>query len=56
MQALILELTVYISFSFPVTKNEINFHSAAKDNDLESIKKLLREKVDINCKNNVSVH
>ncbi|CAG2214126.1 unnamed protein product [Mytilus edulis] len=36
-----------------VTKNEINFHSAAKDNDLESIKKLLREKVDINCKNNL---
>lgn len=42
-------------YCFSVTKGEINFHKAAKENDLESVRKLLSEyHVNVNCKNNVS--
>ncbi|XP_060062502.1 ankyrin repeat and death domain-containing protein 1A-like [Ylistrum balloti] len=36
-----------------MTKGEINFHNAAKENDLPAIEKLLTDRVDINCKNNL---
>ncbi|XP_052699720.1 ankyrin repeat and death domain-containing protein 1A-like isoform X4 [Crassostrea angulata] len=37
-----------------MTKGEINFHKAAKENDLESVRKLLSEyHVNVNCKNNL---
>lgn len=45
----------YTYIAFSVTKGEINFHKAAKENDLESVRKLLSEyHVNVNCKNNVS--
>ena len=41
-------------FALSVTKGEINFHKAAKENDLESVRKLLSEhRINVNCKNNV---
>ncbi|XP_048736719.1 ankyrin repeat and death domain-containing protein 1A-like isoform X1 [Ostrea edulis] len=37
-----------------MTKGEINFHKAARENDLESVRKLLSEhRVNVNCKNNL---
>ncbi|XP_062569543.1 ankyrin repeat and death domain-containing protein 1A-like isoform X1 [Saccostrea cucullata] len=37
-----------------MTKGEVNFHKAARENDLESVRKLLSEhRINVNCKNNL---
>lgn len=37
-----------------MTKREIGLHKAAKDNDVAMVDQILSERIDINCKNNVS--
>lgn len=39
---------------FSVLDTEKSLHSAAKDNDVEKIKSLLANKLDVNARNNVS--
>ena len=41
-------------FSVAVTKNELLLHEAARKDDVEKIQQLIREKTDVNARNNVS--
>lgn len=48
-----LQETSHVTFVFSVLRREIALHEACKSNKLEAVAKILEEKIDINCKNNV---
>ena len=39
---------------FPVLKQELVLHEAARKNNIDKVKELIQKKVDVNAKNNVS--
>lgn len=46
------KLTI-LSIFFLVLRREVSLHEACKNNNIEMVKKILQDKIDINCKNNV---
>ena len=46
----------FLSFSISVLRREISLHDACRKNEEETVKKILSDKIDVNCRNNVSVH
>ena len=38
---------------FSVLRREVALHDACRKNDVDAVKKILSDKIDINCRNNV---